>query len=114
MKHLVCNDSETDRRYYDVQISQRALREFYLRPFEIAVDETDVWAIMTAYNKVVSVNAIESSGKLMSPSAERKILCSKQGAAGYRPGRVEIRGAPDERLVRRVRCCGERQSRSRS
>ena len=54
IKHLVCNDSETSRREYDVQVDERVLREVYLRPFEIAVKESDPSSIMAAYNVVVS------------------------------------------------------------
>lgn len=53
LKHLVCNDSETSRREYDVQVDERVLREVYLRPFEIAVKESDPSSIMAAYNNVV-------------------------------------------------------------
>jgi beta-glucosidase-like glycosyl hydrolase len=55
LKHLVCNDSETSRREYDVQVDERVLREVYLRPFEIAVKESDPSSIMAAYNNVVCI-----------------------------------------------------------
>lgn len=52
-KHLVCNDSETERRFYNVDVDERTLREVYLRPFEIMVQEANPRSIMTAYNKIV-------------------------------------------------------------
>jgi len=55
IKHLVCNDSETTRREYDVQVDERVLREVYLRPFEIAIKESDPSSIMAAYNVLVSL-----------------------------------------------------------
>ena len=50
-KHLVCNDSETMRDTVDISVSERALREVYLLPFEYCVD-AGCGAIMAAYNKV--------------------------------------------------------------
>src|SRR5438105_11651618 len=51
-KHFVGNDSETDRHRYDARISELALRELYLPPFEASVAEADVFLVMAAYNSV--------------------------------------------------------------
>ncbi|MDG4827608.1 glycoside hydrolase family 3 C-terminal domain-containing protein [Asanoa sp. WMMD1127] len=51
VKHYVANDSETERFTVDVRVSQRALRELYLVPFERIVD-AGVWSLMAAYNGV--------------------------------------------------------------
>ncbi|MDK6028353.1 beta-glucosidase [Ignisphaera sp. 4213-co] len=52
LKHFVANDQETGRMYIDVVAPERALREIYLRAFEIAVEKSRPWAIMAAYNKL--------------------------------------------------------------
>lgn len=50
LKHFVLNDQETDRFRVNVNVSERAMREIYLLPFEKAVKEAGVWTIMGSYN----------------------------------------------------------------
>ena len=52
LKHYALNNQEDYRGFVDVRISDRAMHEIYLRPFEMAVREADAWALMAAYNKV--------------------------------------------------------------
>jgi beta-glucosidase len=52
MKHFVANDAETDRFTVDNLVSERALRELYLAPFETIVHSARPWGVMTAYNSV--------------------------------------------------------------
>jgi beta-glucosidase len=51
-KHFVANDQEYERHRVDIEVSERALREIYLAPFEAAVREAGVRAVMGAYNSV--------------------------------------------------------------
>lgn len=51
-KHFALNDKETNRYGSDSRASERAIREIYLKQFEILVKESDPWAIMTSYNIV--------------------------------------------------------------
>jgi beta-glucosidase len=59
LKHLVANESETLRNYMNAVVSEEALREVYLLPFEIAVDDANPWSIMAAYNDVNGAAATE-------------------------------------------------------
>lgn len=52
LKHWILNDQEWARTIIDVQVGERALREIYARPYEIAIKEANPWSIMTSYNKV--------------------------------------------------------------
>jgi beta-glucosidase len=59
LKHLVANESETDRNTVNCVVDEATLRELYLLPFEIAVAEAGAWSIMAAYNDVNGVAATE-------------------------------------------------------
>ena len=60
IKHFVANDQEHQRMAVDAIVSDRALREIYLLPFQIAVRDANPGAFMTAYNKVNGLHVNES------------------------------------------------------
>ena len=60
IKHFAMNNQETNRMANDAQLDQQTARELYLKGFEIAVRESQPWAVMTSYNKINGTYAPEN------------------------------------------------------
>jgi beta-glucosidase len=77
LKHFAVNNEEFERHRIDVTIDERTLHEIYFPAFKAAVEEADVWTVMSAYNKVNGVHCGEDKYLL------RDVLKKEFGFKGF-------------------------------
>lgn len=76
IKHFAANNQEYDRMFVSSEVDERTLREIYLKPFEMVIEEAKPWAIMCAYNRLNGVYCSENKYLL------RKVLRKEWGYDG--------------------------------
>ena len=77
VKHFDANNEEFERHRIDAHIDERTLHEIYLPAFKAAVEEANVWAVMSCYNKVNGVHCAES------PELLTSVLKNEFGFKGF-------------------------------
>ena len=77
IKHMICNEKEAGKIWSDSQVSERALREIYLKPFEMGIREGHAEGIMTSYNVMNGLPTSENSDLL------RGIVRGEWGYGGF-------------------------------
>ena len=108
LKHFAVNNQELNRLSNNAVVSERALREIYLKNFEIAVRESQPWTVMTSYNFINGEHAAESKRLLTDIlrdewGFEGAVMTDWNGgyddAAIVRAGNEMIQPGRDERYV---------------
>ena len=131
-KHFVGNDAEFERNTMSSEIDERALRELYLRPFELAVSEGGALGVMTAYNRLNGPHCTEDAELLddilrgewgfdgfvitdwFARGSHRRLAAARARPRDARPGALLRAGAGRRRARGRVPEAHARRDRPRA
>ncbi|AYD04414.1 glycoside hydrolase family 3 C-terminal domain-containing protein [Neorhizobium sp. NCHU2750] len=112
LKHFAVNNQETDRLRVSANVDERALREIYLRAFQIAIEQSNAWTIMTSYNRINGTYASENSWLLKTVLRDEwgydGVVVSDWGAVHDPVGSLKVGldlrmpGRPGDERVRRA------------
>ncbi|MCM1086740.1 MAG: glycoside hydrolase family 3 C-terminal domain-containing protein [Muribaculaceae bacterium] len=106
IKHFACNNQENNRNEMSAHVSERALREIYLKGFRLAVENAQPWAVMSSYNCINGVytgnnrslllgilrnewgfeGLVMSDWNSITPTKGKNVLCPKAGNDLIMPG----------------------------
>ncbi|MCD8149744.1 MAG: glycoside hydrolase family 3 C-terminal domain-containing protein [Clostridiales bacterium] len=92
LKHFVCNNQEYERMTTNAVVDERTLNELYLRVFQLVLEKSDPWTIMSCYNKVNGKWVHQNSylmDKLRNEFGYRGLVMSDAFAVHYREDKVE-------------------------
>ncbi|NTF59588.1 glycosyl hydrolase [Agrobacterium rhizogenes] len=117
LKHFAVNNQETDRLRVSANIDERPLREIYLRAFQIALEESAAWSVMSSYNRVNGVFASQNhwllTDLLRNEWGFDGVMISDWGAVrdpvdAFKAG-LDLRmpGRPDDNRIRQAWARGE-------
>ncbi len=92
LKHFICNNQEYERMTTNAVVDERTFNELYLRVFQLILEQSDPWTIMSCYNKVngkwVHQNP-EIMNKLRGEFGYKGLVMSDAFAVHYAPDKVE-------------------------
>lgn len=92
LKHFVCNNQEYERMTTNAVVEERALNELYLRVFQLILQKSDPWTVMSCYNKV-NGKWVHESPELMKKLREefgfKGLVMSDAFAVHYKDDKVE-------------------------
>ena len=110
LKHFVANNQQTGKKVNDARMTQRALREIYLRAFEYCVRKAKPWSVMGSYNRIAGeytqtnrelmIDLLRDEWGFRRAGAHRLDRAAPHGGAARSPSALIMPG--DEEIVREI------------